>query len=280
MKNRAVLPFFYLLVGCEDPLKPAQRIDEPRVLAARVSTASGDARLVPGEGAEAEALLAGHDGPLTARLAYRLCLAAESQRGVPYCAGAAIGAATADPGAGPVAFDLPPTLEGGSRLALLGVACLEGEPELAGAPLDWRCSGGAPPLAFTFDAYTRDSAPQANPDLARLSVKVAELGVELSPASKAADCAADAPAVVAGQIHVVALELGRAAREPEETLQLSHFSTRGDFERHFSFVEPEQEPRISLTWQAPSAAGPVKQYLVVRDGRGGVSWATWNFCVR
>jgi hypothetical protein len=280
MNNRTILLGFGLMVGCEDPLEPAQRIDEPRVLAARVSTATGDASLVPGESAEAEALLAGPDGPLTARLAYRLCPAAESQRGVPYCAGGAIGAGTTDPGAGPVAFDLPITLEGGTRLALLGAACLQGEPELAGAPLDWRCSGGAPPLGFTFDVYTRGSAPQANPDLAGLSVKVAELGVELSPASKAAECDADAPAVVAGEIHVVALELGRAAREPEETLQLSHFSTRGDFERHFSFVEPEQEPRISLTWQAPPAAGPVKQYLVVRDGRGGVTWATWNFCVR
>lgn len=279
MRNHAILLPLGLLLSCEDPLKPAQRIDEARVLAARVSTATDDASLVPGEGAEAEALLAGPEGPLTARLAYRVCPAAESQRGVPYCAGDVIAAGTID-AAGPVAFELPPTLEGGARLALLGAACLDGEPALSDAPLDWSCSGGAEPLGFTFDAYTLDATPQANPDLAGLSVKLAQTSVELSPASAAATCDAGAPELAAGETHVVELELGDGAREPRETLQLSHFSTRGDFERHFSFVEPEQEPRISLTWKAPNEAGPVKQYLVVRDGRGGVSWATWNFCVR
>lgn len=280
MKNRAILLSFGLLLGCEDPLKPAQRIDEPRVLAARVSTATGDASLVPGEPAEVEALLAGPEGPLVARLAYRVCVAAESQRGVPYCAGDAIAAGTTDPGAGAVAFDVPATLVGGVRLALLGAACLDGEPELGDAPLGWSCSSGAEPLGFTFDAYTLASAPQANPDLAGLSVKVAQTGVELSPASTAAACDVGAAELAAGETHVVELDLGEAAREPDETLQLSHFSTRGDFERHFSFVEPQAEPRVSLTWKAPSEAGPVKQYLVVRDGHGGVSWATWNYCVR
>jgi hypothetical protein len=280
MKNPAILLTFGLLLGCEDPLKPAQRIDEARILAARVSTATGDAHLVPGEGAQAEVLLAGPEGPLAARLAFRVCPAAESQRGVPYCAGDAIATGTIDPGAGPVAFELPSTLRGGARLALLGAACLDGEPDLGEAPLGWSCSSGAQPLGFTFDAYTLDVTPQTNPDLAGLSVKIAQLDVELSPASTAATCDAGEPELAAGETHVVQLELGDAAREPQETLQLSHFSTRGDYERHFSFAEAEQEPRISLTWKAPSEAGPVKQYLVVRDGRGGVSWATWNFCVR
>jgi hypothetical protein len=280
MKNRAVLLAMSLLWGCEDPLKPAQRIDEPRVLAARVSTATGDASLVPGESAEAAALLAGPDGPLTARLAYRICPAAESQRGVPYCTGDTIATGTTDADAGAVAFEVAPTVGSGVRLALLGAACLDGEPELGDSPLGWSCSSGAPPLGFTFDAYTLYRAPQANPDLARFSAKVARRSVEVSPASTTAACDAANPEVAASETHVVELELGDSAREPQETLQLSHFSTRGDFERHFSFVEPEREPRVSLTWQAPSEAGPVKQYLVVRDGRGGVSWATWNFCVR
>jgi hypothetical protein len=279
MKNRAILLPLGLLLSCEDPLKPAQRIDEARVLAARVSTATGDASLIPGERAEAEALLAGPEGPLAARLAYRVCAAAESQRGVPYCAGDAIATGTID-AAGPMGLELPLTLEGGVRLALLGAACLEGEPALGDAPLGWSCSSGAEPLGFTFDAYTLDVTPHANPDLAGLSVKLAQTRVELSPASTAATCDTNAPELAADETHVVELELGDRAREPRETLQLSHFSTRGEFERHFSFVEPEQEPRISLTWKAPNEAGPVKQYLVVRDGRGGVSWATWNFCVR
>ncbi len=280
MRNSEIFLVAGLLLACEDPLKPAERIDDPRVLAARVSTATGDASLVPGESAEAELLLAGPQGPLTARVAYRLCAAAESQRGVPYCAEEPFAAGVTDPGVGAAAFDLPPTLRGGVRLALLGAACLDGDPELGETPLDWSCTNGTEPLGFTFDAYTLGTTPQANPDLNALSVKVAQTNLELSPASTAATCDAGTLKVAAGETHVVDLDLGEAAREPQETLQLSHFSTRGKFERHFSFVGPEQAPRVALKWQVPRETGPLKQYLVVRDGRGGVSWATWNFCVR
>lgn len=280
MKNRAILLIFGLLLGCEDPLKPAQRIDDPRVLAARVSGADGSANLAPGEVAQAEVLLAGPEGPLMARLAYRVCAAASSQRGVPYCADEPFADGKAASSAEALPFKVPATLASGVRLALLGAVCLDGEPELGDAPLDWSCSSGAQPLGFSFDAYTLSSAPQANPDLTTLTVEVAHNRVDLSPASSAATCETAAADVAVGEQHVVQIELGEAAREANETLQISHFSTRGDFERHFSFVEPGQEPRFSLTWTAPSEAGPVKQYLVVRDGRGGVSWVTWNVCVR
>ncbi len=281
MKQHRLLLAVGLLLGCEDPLKPAERIDNPRVLAARVSTANDDASLVPGAAAQAEVLLAGPEGPLPGRVAYRVCVAAESQRGVPYCTEEPIANGVTDSG-GAVAFELPAGLGAGVRLALLGAACLAGEPELSDAPLTWSCADDAEPLGFTFDAYTVSAAANANanPDLSSLGVQVAQSDVELSAASAAATCDEGAPELAAGETHLVELELGEAAREPQETLQLSHFSTRGDFERHFSFVNPARAPRTSLTWKAPREAGPVKQYLVVRDGRGGVSWATWNYCVR
>jgi len=104
----------------------------------------------------------------------------------------------------------------------------------------------------------------------------------------AASCDAGAPELAASSVHRVDIALGADAREPQngsaaapgESLQLSHFSTSGAFERQYSFVEGDQQPEATLTWRAPAAGTAVKQYLVVRDGRGGVSWASWSFCAR
>jgi hypothetical protein len=180
---------------------------------------------------------------------------------------------------GPVALDVPAALGPSIRLALLGVACAEGEPTLAEAALDYGCSGEADPLRFSFDAWTLDDASQLNPDLTGLVVTLADQSVELSGADLAPTCDDVVPALGTAQSHMLALELGAAAVTTNE-LQISLFSTRGTLERQFSFVAAEQAPRVVLAWQAPPEAGPVKQYLVARDGVGGVSWATWNVCVR
>lgn len=266
-------------VACEDALEPAQRIDQPRVLGVRVNTERGEASLVPGEPASLEVLLAGPGGPQPARVAYRFCEAASSARGVPYCEQEPWAEGVADVVDGPVALDVPAALGPGLRLALLGVACAEGEPTLAEASLDYGCSDDADPLRFSFDAWTLGSAPQLNPDLAGLVVTLGDESVDLSGADAIPTCDDGMPALGRAQSHTLAVELGAAAI-PENELQISHFSTRGKLERQFSFVAAEQEPRVVLTWQAPPEAGPVKQYLVARDGLGGVSWATWNVCVR
>jgi hypothetical protein len=167
----------------------------------------------------------------------------------------------------------------GTRLALLGAACVRGEPALADSPLDDHCSGDEAPLRFSFDAWTLDDAPDFNPDLSGLAVTLGGESIELSAAGDAPACDGATPTLGAGQKHALEIELGAAALTGKE-LQLSHFSTQGELERQFSFVTEKQGPHVALTWQAPQAVGPLKQYLVVRDGSGGVSWATWNVCVR
>ncbi|HEY6077826.1 MAG TPA: hypothetical protein VIW29_03445 [Polyangiaceae bacterium] len=269
------------LWGCDDPLKPAQLIEGPRVLGARVSTETGEASLEPGAGAQAEVLLAGPEGPLAARFAYRLCEATGSARGVPDCVGESLAEGVAEAGAPELAFELPVSLGEGVRLALLGVACPIGEPDLPADPLEWRCSGAARQLRFSFDLWTRSSElTNQNPDLSELTLTISGEPVLLEDQQAAPSCAGGALELSSGTPHRVELQLGGAVREPGEALQLSHFSTRGDFENHYSFVSGEQAPTIALTWNAPRGEGPVKQYLVVRDGRGGVSWATWSFCIR
>ncbi len=268
-----------MALACEDPLKPAERIDEPRVLGVRVTTERGEASLVPGEPAGVELLVAGPDGPQPARVAYRWCEAASSERGVPYCAGEAFAEGIAALADEPLAFDVPAALGAGVRLALLGAACTSGEPALADAALADSCSDGEEPLRFSFDAWTLRDAPQLNPDLSELAVTLGGSAVGLSAAEAEPVCDDATPVLEAGKKHRLELALGAGALTGNE-LQLSHFSTQGELARQFSFVTKHQAPQVELSWQAPRVVGPVKQYLVVRDGSGGVSWATWNVCVR
>jgi hypothetical protein len=266
-----------LSLGCEDPLKVAQVLEEPRILGVRLTAAGAQSSLEPGQDAELELLLAGPEGRVAARLAYQLCEAAESERGVPFCMGAALVEGIVALDGSPIALAIPAELEPGTPLALLGIACLAAEPRLTGDPLDWSCSDGEPGLRFSFDAHT--SSPDAvnlNPDLSGVSLTIS--GVPVRPsAGQGVDCEG-APIVAADIEHEVTFELGEDAREARESLQLSHFSSRGRFERHYSFVAPEQQPEARLSWRAPSAGTTLEQHLVVRDGRGGVSWLSFSLC--
>ncbi|HYJ08788.1 MAG TPA: hypothetical protein VEX18_07255 [Polyangiaceae bacterium] len=275
--SRAMLAAL-LLIGCEDPLKAAQVLEEPRILGVRLVAAGDQSSLEPGQDAELEVLLAGPEGMLSARLAYQLCEAAESERGVPYCAGTAFTEATVDLDGTPIPLAVPSEVEPGARLAVLGVACLDAEPELAPDPIDWSCSDGQAGLRFSFDA--RSSSPDVvnlNPDLSQVSLSIS--GVAVQPTTgRPANCDGGNSIVAADAMHQVSFELGEGAREAGESLQLSHFSSRGHFERHYSFVAPEKQPEARLSWRAPHAGTTLQQYLVVRDGRGGVSWLSFSLC--
>jgi hypothetical protein len=276
--SRAVIvSSLLLLAGCEDPLKVAQLLEEPRILGVRLAGPDDRATLEPGQTAQLEVLLAGPTGRVGARLAYQLCEAADSERGVPYCAAEPFAEATVDFDGAALAIDVPVELAAGARLAVLGIACLEGEPSLAADPLDWSCSGSDPGLRFSFDARSSSAeVSNFNPDLSGLSLSVS--GIALSPATAPAACARGTAVLLAEATHQVEIALGEAAREPREALQLSHFSSSGRYERQYSFVAAEQAPEVRLTWRAPAAGTALEQYLVVRDGRGGTSWLTFNAC--
>jgi hypothetical protein len=284
----SVVALVLAVSGCEDPLKDAQRLEEARVIGVRVSAESGPASLVPGESALVDVLVAGPEGPIGARLAYEFCEAVDSERGVPYCAADAFAEGTLELDGSFLSVDVPDAVPEGARLALLGVVCVEGEPELAEAPLAWRCSTGDSPLRLSFDAWTMSSQfDNDNPDLSGLSVSVGDVEVPLDDLRASASCEAGAPEIENGT-HRIELRLGAGAREPGdgssenpgETLQLSHFSTSGRLERSLSFIALEADLEVALEWDADAADTPVKHYVVVRDGRGGVSFASFSFCTR
>jgi hypothetical protein len=271
-----------LLAACEDPLKQAQVLEEPRVLGVRVATSDDHASLLPGEAASLELLVAGPEAVVGGRLAYRLCEAAASERGVPFCAAAPFAEASVDVGSSAIDVALPGSVEPDARLAVLGAVCLTGEPELTDDTTASRCSDGSEPLRFSFDARAAgDDFENLNPDLSALQVQVDGVPVPLDAVDASPTCDAAAPSVDAGATRDIVLELGDGARDADaESLQLSHVATAGEYARTFSFIEPGKALRAQVEWQPPAADTPVKHYVVVRDGRGGVSWATFSVCVR
>jgi hypothetical protein len=271
-----------LLAACEEPLKQAQLLEEPRVLGVRVATGDDRSSLLPGEPALLQVLVAGPDGAVGGRMAYRWCEAAASVRGVPYCAAAPFAEDSVDLDGAPFEASLPATLEPDVRLALLGAVCLTGEPELGDDATGSRCSDATAPLDFSFDARAGgDDFENMNPELSALQVLVDGVPVPLDAVDASPTCDAAAPSVDTGATSDIVFELGDGARDDDaESLQLSHFATAGEYARTFSFVERGKALRAGVEWQAPAAETPVKHYVVVRDGRGGLSWATFSLCVR
>lgn len=272
------------LVACGDPLKDGQKLEDPRVLAVTVFDEEGSATPAAGEAAELSFLVAGPEGPQEGRIAYQICEAADSARGVPFCAGELLadGEVESEAALLGVSFTVPEATLPGTRLAVLAVLCTEGAPELAEDPLDWACSDESAPFNLSFDLWTAPDSGEknANPDLVDLAIEVREQAVSLDDPHEAPACGDGVVELDKERTHTFSFRLGEAAREGEEWLQVSHFSTAGLFEHQFSVMEPEEDAVVTLSWEAPKTAGPVKQYLVVRDGLGGVSFVSWTVCVR
>lgn len=267
-------------IACGDPLKEAQIIEEPRTLAVQIEAGAGSARPAAGEEATARVVFAGTGGPQQVNLAYRICEAAESARGVPYCKGRIYEEGTLDSvdALAEIAFLVPDEATSGTRFAVLGVACPTDSPSLADDPDDWSCDGSEAPLAFSFDAWVGGDDPNDNPDFSELVFELDGQVVDAQPASQAPSCDAGATYVNAGEKTTVRIEYGALTREDDEWLQVSHFATSGEYERQFTIIEPNEELTTEIEWKAGSA-GPSKHYLVARDGFGGVSFSTFSVCV-
>jgi hypothetical protein len=277
-----------LLSGCGDPMKFAQTLEETRTLGVRVNGPGGEASLDAGQSGEVELLFAGPGGTEDLAVAYRICPAADSARGVPYCAGDNWKSGTVDwDGTTPISFSVPDDAERGSRFVLLGAACESGQPRLADDPLNWSCSDDSEPLRISFDGWTQDDEFQnQNPDLSELSIEVEGEALALEDVDAQATCDDQGVRVKAEETVDFFFHFGEGAREdiddeaePKELLQISHFSTAGQFDRQYTILETAEEPETTREWEAPEETGPVKIYVVVRDGRGGVTWASASVCV-
>lgn len=266
-------------VACGEPLKKAQEIEEARTLAVQIEAEDGSATPAPGQDATARVLFAGPEGPKQVNIAYKICEAADSVRGVPYCIGDvyAEGTERGVDSLAEIEFSVPESAEEGSRIAVLAAACENGEPELAEDPNNWNCGGAEAPLSLSFDGYIGGREPNSNPDLSEMRILVDGQEAVFEDPDQAPDCTAPIPLVDANETFTVSIDYGPSAREEDEWLQVSHFATGGEYERQYTVFEPDEELSMEIEWESPKA-GAFKHYVVVRDGLGGVAFATFSVC--
>ncbi len=285
--------FLLALLGCDDPLVEPEEIVDLRVLGASAEVVSDRGRATPrrGEEVEVRVLAAGREGPPAATFGLVACRAAETTAGLPICleeiARAQVGAPTDDAPA--ITFTIPANL-GQERVSLIGVVCEGGAPLPSTSAEEARCSEGATRAAsFFFDVVVagEDAEENANPTL---SAEGARLAGELWVDNPFDPCDPEADAtyrVAAGSHHGVHLDTTGAAEElasgVRESLEIAHYVTAGDLERHFSVVEEGDDPVVVVGWKAPSSAPPggkaMHFYAVVRDERGGSAWVHRALCV-
>lgn len=289
--------------SCSDPLVWRQDVTELRVIAARVEPVADPSRatLEPGERARVRWLVVDPDGPARVSHGLSACASAPSARGIPKCEGEPAASQTTDaPGDPPTLdFDVPD----GDALLLSGVFCSSGAVSLDTSPEDSRCLGdGAQQELATYEVPIASTAtPNHHPDLAGLTLLAngapwpaagnGAAGAGGAPDDAVDPCASQSALVVAPSERItLELVLPDAARERRpssavdvgawETLQLSHLSTRGRFERPFTVFDADAASLATkIAWRAPSSSGPAFLYLVVRDLRGGVSIDTRAVCV-
>jgi hypothetical protein len=295
------------VLGCSDPLKDAQRIEELRVLAVRLEV-DGDASRAwpsPGDTVTARFLTAAPQSEPAIGWQLVACLAAPTTQGIVGCAEAPFAraqAAAVGPEEPMLRFAVPAELLPGHkpRLAVLGAIC-EGEVPEFGSELSQADCAGDAPILVTFDApiAVDDDEINHHPTLADALVEI-DGAAWLAPAGAVASCSAAAPSAELPQFtarsgdHRIVIALSDDDRDPLidasgllppfETLQLSHFSTAGLLERPFSVIEGGAERLdVQVTWAAPNSAPEggllTRFYFVVRDLRGGVDWTVRQACV-
>jgi hypothetical protein len=280
-----------VLAGCMEEFDPPSLIERARPIGALVQVDGDPMRATPrpGEAATVTWLMAapGELPPLF--WAFAVCRAGLGDQ-TAACAPAPL--AVAD-GQGAPSFQIVvPTedvLGDAQRLTIFGQICENGAPVLVGnVPA---CPGAGDTV--TVDILLQRSE-QANHSPALAQRAFWFDGVDW-PVDMGGDCAG-LPVVAAGsKEHVITLRMLAEDRETvvqadgtlaRETLQISQFTTDGDLDHSYNFVEASDESAVSdleVMWDAPEVApvdGRVRFTFVARDLRGGVGYATRAVCVQ
>jgi hypothetical protein len=273
--------------GCDDPLVPPEEIVDLRVLAARAETAGDPERASPrpGEEVTVRVLAAGPTGPTDVTWGMLACDAEETTTGLPRCRTEIARSQdfTASSAAPSLTFRVPADV---GRLALVGVVCDGGTPRLSADADELDCTDArrSAPFVFSVTPSSAEDDDNQNPALAADALRLNDSPWTADVDDPCAEPGATAPTVAARSESTIALDLAGAAEpvagEGSETLEVAHYVTAGDLERHFTVIEPGATPRAEITWKAPAAADTAMHlYAVARDGRGGVTWARRSLCV-
>ncbi|MGC4093472.1 MAG: hypothetical protein QM756_37360 [Polyangiaceae bacterium] len=292
------LPLLLTLVGCGDPIKRVDLIEEPRVLAARSEVVGAPERSTPnpGETLRVTWLVAAPDGDQPTGFALAACSIPKFTRGVIECSEAPFASDVSDAsGENPsFEFSVPADLdsEAQPRLGVLGKLCPNGTGQIDVDRAS--CDGAELPVSldmFLAGAETTNLNPGIPSDAIALD------GAEWAAASvtngACSGLGMTEVSLGAGQ-HQIQIALPESTREAllthssadaaRESVRISHFVSAGELERPFSEILPSDAAvTTSLSWKPPKTAAPggqlVRFWFVVRDLRGGADFTERALCL-
>jgi len=287
------------LTACADPFDPGSLIVDTRVLGARVEVDGDEQRTTPraGETAEVRFLVAGLTPAPSLRWALVACLA----DGEDTCQGAPLSVSEGSGVSPSLTVTVPAESElgGASSLAVLGIVCTRGEPNMADGTCRGDGASGVPLIYELVLARAVDNSDEnLQPDLTQTRFLLDGAEWPASEPAASDGCEPGLPEVRANEKeHDFTFELGPEAREMylsedlrgvREELQISHFVTAGELSRQFTFIDPKDDserPRATVKWTAPKAKElsidrlRMRLLAVVRDQRGGIAQVERALCV-
>ncbi|MDX2051216.1 MAG: hypothetical protein SFV15_02430 [Polyangiaceae bacterium] len=299
----AVVLGLCLLNACDDPLKRAQDLDEPRVLGATVHVVGDETRAEPSTlETVAVEFVAGSPDPFQGfGWAFEVCWATATSFGAGECETEPFTSFTSDDTtASPraqLSFRVPPhpnQTAQPSTLLIRGAFCPNSGVSLLDFPQGIGCRDTtSAPLPAELRVITNPVTPNHNPKIEIVHFDDTEWPALLTKTPS--ECAASAgPRVRAGSgQHTLTLLFADTAREAlststtrqptRESLLISHFSTLGKLARRYSALTPDEPNRaISVLWEAPATVEndtPVSFFVFVRDLRGGADFVELSLCL-
>jgi hypothetical protein len=286
------------LVACGDSIVRGWLVDRTRVLGVRIEAASDASRaaIAPGEAGTMTWLVAAPDAVPPLSWSYAACAPPSGNFAEVRCddrpaLASGSGDANGELVAMPLAMPSADALGGSTQVLVLAAFCAGGAASLDAASFTGTCAdGSAPLLASAFVPVANGADANHNPSPpSGLTMGGAPLPPDdATPSGATCDAAPAAPVIGAGQKPKLGYTFGDADREPGESLLLSLLTTAGELDHPYFALDPQEAaPKaIEDEWTAPSGAdvGPngrvVRFYAVLRDGRGGASFARFAVCVR
>ena len=274
MKRVLVLVLVLVLApasGCDDGLTKGWFVDRPRVLGVRIeaSVDPGRSTLAESEAGQLIWLVGSPAGTGRLTHTWAACLRPPGNFPEPQCEGPVLasGAGMSEGSLVTAPFTMP-AVGDAKEVLVLAAFCTEGTPTLDPMGFQASCANGPAILA---SALVRTEPTNRSP---------APMGVLFDgQLVLAGACAA---IVVPGTKHDVQVLFRPEDREDGETMIASHVVTGGQLDRQYSAVEPlEPLPKeAKVPWTAPTEVRDVELFIVLRDGRGGTSFARHVLCVR
>ncbi|AKU96059.1 hypothetical protein AKJ09_02723 [Labilithrix luteola] len=287
--------------GCDDNINKGWLIDKTRVLGAQVSAESDTTRasLSAGERGTVTWLVASPGAPPKLSWAYALCAPPEGNFASAHCEGPALGSGSGEGDGELVPMDMivPPAeaLVNAPVLLMLTAFCANGSTTLDPQAFTATCSGGGSAMLASTLIDVTALETNHNPVIADDAVSItggAKLpparggiaGSPCTPSNEVIGVPPDTKPDVFYQFRAQDREEFPSSPDKFEALQLSTFTTSGEFDRQYAALDPNEGlPKdAKIEWDvggAPAEGKLVRFYFVLRDNRGGMGFAVREACV-